>query len=171
MRRQSSGEYIVRRHRLAIAVLAAGCVLITACQPLHLTTPEGSGKIRYRDAIFTEVEKTADLTYGKAARLSGSIQTLKLDLYQPKGDTVTKRPAIVWVHGGGFKNGNKESGELVDQANVFSKATSTSPSAIGCREAARRSPASASRASRWRTTTPKLRSGSCEPTRAPTRST
>ena len=110
------------RHRFAIAtVVAAACVLVTACQPLHLTPPAGSGTVRYRDPVFTEVAKTSDVTYGKAARISGSLQTLKLDVYQPVGDTVAKRPAIVWVHGGGFKNGDKSSPELVDQANVFAK--------------------------------------------------
>jgi dipeptidyl aminopeptidase/acylaminoacyl peptidase len=112
----------VRDHRLAIAAaVAAGCLLVTACQPLHETVPAGSGKVRYRDAIFTEVDKTADVAYGRAGRLDGTPQTLVLDVYQPKGDTVTKRPAIVWVHGGGFKNGNKSSPEIVDEATVFSK--------------------------------------------------
>ena len=37
------------------------------------------------------------------------------------GDTITQRPAIVWVHGGGFKNGDKSSPEIVEQANVFAK--------------------------------------------------
>ena len=111
----------MRHHRLVIAVAAVACALITACQPLHTTTPAGSGKVRYRDPVFTEVATTSNVTYGKAARLTGSIQTLKLDVYQPVGDTVTKRPAIVWVHGGGFKNGDKTSSEIVDQAKVFSK--------------------------------------------------
>src|SRR5205814_49223 len=44
-----------------------------------------------------------------------------LDMYAPTGDTLTKRPAIVWVHGGGFAGGDKTSGELVDESNVFSK--------------------------------------------------
>ena len=110
----------VRHHRLAAAaIVAVACVAITACQPLRETTPSGASPLRYRDAVFTSVDKTSDLTYGKAARISGSLQTLKLDLYQPTGDTATKRPAIVWVHGGGFKNGNKSSKEIVDQANVF----------------------------------------------------
>ncbi len=111
-----------RHRRFAItAVVAAACVALTACQPFHLTTPGGSGMVRYRDAVFTQVDKTADVTYGKAARISGSLQTLKLDVYQPQGDTVTKRPAIVWVHGGGFKNGSKTSVEIVDQATTFAK--------------------------------------------------
>ncbi|WP_421119793.1 carboxylesterase family protein [Aquihabitans daechungensis] len=110
-----------RHHRFAIAAVVAAVVLVTACEPLHLTTPSGSGSVRYRDDVFTQVDKTADVTYGKAARISGSIQTLKLDVYQPRGDTVAKRPAIVWVHGGSFKSGSKTSSEIVDQATVFAK--------------------------------------------------
>jgi acetyl esterase/lipase len=114
----------VRRHPIRPALLAAvvgACLVVTACQPLHTTTPTGSGTIRYRDQVFTQVDKTTDLTYGKAARISGSLQTLKLDLYEPQGDTITRRPAIVWVHGGGFRIGSKTSGEIVDQATTFAK--------------------------------------------------
>lgn len=108
------------RNRLAFALTAACCLLATSCQ-LHLATPTGAGPLRYRDAVFSDVTVTSGLTYGKAARLTGSLQTLKLDLYQPTGDAIKKRPAIVWVHGGGFKNGDRFSGELVDQATTFSK--------------------------------------------------
>ncbi|MFN8017951.1 MAG: carboxylesterase family protein [Acidimicrobiales bacterium] len=105
----------------ALATALAAIVLVaTGCQ-LHLRTPTGSGTVRYRDAAFTEVTTTKDVTYGKAARLSGSMQTLKLDVYEPKGDTVAKRPAIVWVHGGGFKDGDKTSPEIVDEATHFAK--------------------------------------------------
>lgn len=112
----------VRHHRSAIAAtIAAACVLITACQPLHQTTPEGASPLRYRDPVFARVTKTADLTYGQAPKIDGTQQTLLLDLYQPTGDTVAKRPAIVWVHGGGFKNGDKTSPEIVDQADAFAR--------------------------------------------------
>jgi len=62
------------------------------------------------------VNTTSDITYGKAVDQTGTNVTLKLDLYTPKGDTVKQRPAIVWVHGGGFSAGDKTSLELVDQA-------------------------------------------------------
>ena len=108
----------MRKH--LFVVIAACCVLATGCQ-LHTTTPSGAGTLRYRDQVFSTVDVTKDLTYGKAARISGSIQTLKLDLYQPQGDVATKRPAIVWVHGGSFRNGDKSSDELVDEATTFAK--------------------------------------------------
>ncbi|HWJ64283.1 MAG TPA: carboxylesterase family protein [Acidimicrobiales bacterium] len=111
-----------RHHRFAIAAtVAVACVLLAACKPLHETTPSGSSPLRYRDPVFARVFKTADITYGEAPRIDGTPQTLTLDLYQPTGDKVAKRPAIVWVHGGGFKNGDKESPEIVDQANAFAR--------------------------------------------------
>ena len=112
----------MRRSPLRTAALGAGLValvvLATGCQ-LHLAIPKGTGPLRYRDAVFTDVDVTSDVTYGKAARLDGSMQTLKLDVYQPVGDKVTKRPAIVWVHGGSFKSGDKLSDEIVDEADHF----------------------------------------------------
>src|SRR5215467_12378096 len=43
-----------------------------------------------------------------------------MDEYEATGDTVTSRPAIIWVHGGSFSSGDKTSPELVDEANTFS---------------------------------------------------
>ena len=61
------------------------------------------------------------MTYGSAVNLENQTVPLVLDLYQPTGDTVTSRPAIVWVHGGFFSSGSKTSGELVDEATTFSE--------------------------------------------------
>jgi para-nitrobenzyl esterase len=36
-------------------------------------------------------------------------------------DHITRRAAIVWVHGGGFSGGDKTSGEIVDEATHFAK--------------------------------------------------
>lgn len=33
-----------------------------------------------------------------------------MDVYSPKNDTLKKRPLIVFVHGGGFVNGDKRTG-------------------------------------------------------------
>ena len=103
--------------RVAILVLTI-CLAATGCD-LRLATPPGDAPLRYRDKVFTDVSVTEGIAYGKAADLTGTMKTLRLDLYQPTGDTVTARPAIVWVHGGGFKNGSRTSGEIVDQAEHF----------------------------------------------------
>jgi acetyl esterase/lipase len=107
--------------RGARAVAVALLVLVLAGCEFHLTAPPGSGAVRYRDQVFTNVTTTSNLTYGSAVGATGSAQSLKLDLYQPTGDAVTARPAIVWVHGGSFKSGSKTSPELVDEATTFAK--------------------------------------------------
>ncbi|MBX3284414.1 MAG: carboxylesterase family protein [Acidimicrobiales bacterium] len=108
------------RRRLLVVVFALVALLVTGCD-LRLTTPTGDAPLRYRDAVFASVAKTADVVYGQAPDQQGNQVTLKLDLYEPVGDTVTARPLIVLVHGGSFKSGTKTSAELVDQANVYAK--------------------------------------------------
>lgn len=99
---------------VVLAVVAAGCGFNTI-------TPPGPAPLRYRDQVFTTVNKTADVSYGSAVDQQGTTVDLKLDVYQPAGDTNAKRPAIVWVHGGGFSGGDKTSGEIVAEATDMAK--------------------------------------------------
>jgi acetyl esterase/lipase len=87
---------------------------------LPFIPPPGNAPLRYRDAVFGAVSTTSDVVYGSATNISGQTIALRLDVYEPTGDPVTQRPAIVWVHGGSFSSGDKTSPELVDEANVFS---------------------------------------------------
>jgi acetyl esterase/lipase len=84
-------------------------------------TPPGTAPLRYRDDVFTGVTVTSNQVYGSAVNLSGQTVTLTFDFYEPTGDAITLRPLIIWVHGGSFGFGDKTSGELVDESNVFAK--------------------------------------------------
>lgn len=65
----------------------------------------GNTAERYRDEIFKSAQVTKDIPYGKAVNLAtGREEVLLLDLYQPGGDTALHRPAVIWIHGGGFRN-------------------------------------------------------------------
>lgn len=57
--------------------------------------------VRYKDQIFTNVDVT-EVTYTTA-----NSTNLKLDVYEPQGDTATNRPLIILAHGGSFIGGNK----------------------------------------------------------------
>jgi acetyl esterase/lipase len=107
----------VRRIYVCVAFLLV--LVVTGCDPL--ATPEGPAPLRYRDDVFTNVTPTSDITYGTAVDQSGAEVALELDLYEPTGDTVASRPAIVWVHGGSFCCGSKRSAEIVDEANTFAR--------------------------------------------------
>ena len=100
-----------------LAVIAAGC-------DLPNLVPPGTAPQRYRDPIFTagQVVKTTDVVYGSAQNIAGQTVSLKLDVYAPPAsDTVSQRPAVVWIHGGSFSSGDKTSPELVDEATTFAQ--------------------------------------------------
>jgi para-nitrobenzyl esterase len=108
-----------RFSRLAtVAVLGVVAVVLAACD---IPKPAGDGVVRYRDVVFTSVSRTADIQYGSAPDLSGNPVALKMDMYQPAGDTVRQRPAVIFVHGGSFSAGDKASGPSADLAGLFPK--------------------------------------------------
>src|SRR5688572_29853379 len=71
--------------------------------------------LRYREGIFA-VQKTADILYGTAPAMPAVYvnenvtvqEDLKLDLYEPVCDTLSRRPVIMFAFGGGFLIGAKE---------------------------------------------------------------
>ena len=92
------------RRAVALSIALIAVVALGACM---VPRPPGDSPLRYRDAVFSQVDITRDLQYGSATAQNGTPTALRLDLYQPRGDTQTKRPALVWVHGGGFSGGDK----------------------------------------------------------------
>jgi acetyl esterase/lipase len=59
---------------------------------------------RYISPIFSNVNVYNDLTYGAAVNIQQNLQILKLDFYEPAGDTFSKRPLVIYIHGGGFSD-------------------------------------------------------------------
>ncbi len=76
---------------------------------------------RYQTEIFSQVTKTADITYGSNVNASGSNQDLTMDIYEPSNDTETKRPLFVLAHGGSFIGGTKNDNDVVTICNSFAK--------------------------------------------------
>lgn len=84
------------------------------------TAPTGAAASgRYTDLVFASAT-TSTVTYATAPALIGGAPTnLRLDLYQPAGDTLAARPAIVWIHGGGFVGGNR--GQMAGLATAYAR--------------------------------------------------
>ncbi len=68
-----------------------------------------SSPARFKDLVFTDVDREKNIAYQTEIKDGIKKKYYLLDLYQPNGDSVTNRPLIIWMHGGGFKLGNKRS--------------------------------------------------------------
>lgn len=75
---------------------------------------------RYKDKIFTNVSIDS-VVYGNAKNFSGSPQDLKMNIFQPIGDTVTNRPLLVFAHGGSFVGGSRYLPDVTYLATEFAK--------------------------------------------------
>jgi acetyl esterase/lipase len=100
---------------LVLVVLVLGAVFAiegsrASVAAAALATDDGAAAVRYADAIFPTVDVQKDLVYGSGIGANGTAETLKLDLYEPAGDALAARPAIVYIHGGSFAGGDKSEG-------------------------------------------------------------
>ena len=92
----------------AFHLLMALAVLLVARVSLGEDDPKPQPKPNAKQAEPRQprnVKITRDVEYGRAGERS-----LKLDLYQPAKPAAEKLPVIVWIHGGGWRGGNKSSG-------------------------------------------------------------
>ena len=106
------------RHPVAILVLCFLSLVLVALLVPRRATADG---VLYRDEVFDSVTVTSDISYGQAIDEDGELDTLHLDLYEPRGDTEPLRPALVWIHGGFFSGGDKEDDFDVEIATGFAR--------------------------------------------------
>jgi len=94
--------------RLATACLLAITTTVVASASEAPDPPKRLGFFEsiaaYRDMV-EKVEVTRDVEYAE-----GDGMKLTLDVVQPKAASASPRPALVFVHGGGWKHGNKRGG-------------------------------------------------------------
>ena len=93
---------------------------------------------RYRDNIASAVTTTTGVAFStnipqvSTANVAGFLianeqtygnvrVTLRMDIYQPQGDTLSKRPVIIFCFGGGFVNGSRDAADMVALAQTFAK--------------------------------------------------
>ena len=88
-----------------------------------------SQDIRYVDEVFNDVNIAQDIVYGNAPDLpfiflfEWNTQDIDLDMdvYEPVGDTLLNRPAIIFLHTGAFFSGHKELDDMVDLSITAAK--------------------------------------------------
>lgn len=63
---------------------------------------------RYKEVIYSRIDTLSDVPYHRSVGLSGQMQQHLLDVYlPPQEDTLLKRPLMIFIHGGGFRNNTK----------------------------------------------------------------
>jgi dienelactone hydrolase len=97
----------VRAHRKGLGFAATAAAVAALVGSVVAAPPASAAGVRYLDEVFSEVTTTTDLVYGQAVNVDGQLQQLRLDLYEPAGDTELQRPVLVWAHGGFFTQGDK----------------------------------------------------------------
>lgn len=80
-------------------------LLIIPVFALILNTPVALGQ-RFIQDVFTEVDSVDNIIYGQAENYKGELQSLYVDIFAPKGDTLQARPLLLYAHGGGFAGGS-----------------------------------------------------------------
>ncbi len=63
---------------------------------------------RFKAPVFETVDSINAITYGSAVNIKGSSESLLMDLIFPQGDTMKKRPLVIFIHGGGFQNNSRK---------------------------------------------------------------
>ncbi len=94
---------------------APGCVVVavdgidnrTVTVPVTFG-PLAEGRGRYVDPVFAEVDIDHDVVYHRAIGHDGIPVDLRMDIYQPAGDTAASRPVVMNMHGWMFVFGDED---------------------------------------------------------------
>ncbi len=78
---------------------------------------------RYRQALFSQVQVIPDVQYGEAPAWYFPFPMVQLyvDIFLPVGDTLTKRPLIIFAHSGGFLTGNRKVDNMYALCDTFAR--------------------------------------------------
>lgn len=96
------------------------CVLLSLLFLLSFSVVKAQvNLVRYLTEIFQEVQVQKNVVYSQIKNQTGKITDLTMDIFQPKNDSLTKRPLVVWIHGGGFVSGSKEN--MISRCESFAK--------------------------------------------------
>jgi acetyl esterase/lipase len=82
------------------------CWFSLAVTPALTAQQPGCDGSRYLDDVFTGVKKTT-VVYAPTVSHLGQNINLSVDIYEPEGDNLAKRPVVILAHGGSFVFGDK----------------------------------------------------------------
>lgn len=109
--------------KIPVATKIIVACLCTAILPaLAGNTVSAQDKTRYLNQVFEKIAVSRDIEFGEVTNHTGQKEKLLLDVYAPVDDNETNRPAILWIHGGGFRPGNdKKQSYIVRLSEDFAR--------------------------------------------------
>lgn len=98
----------------------------------------GAQPLRYSKKVFEKSDTLKDVEYAKAPWLNNpvallseyniheeevktEVRPLYMDIYTPSGDTVKHRPAIIFMHSGGFLLGTRHNDDMLALCDSFAR--------------------------------------------------
>ena len=94
---------------------------ISVATSISISAQNISTSERYSEPCFDSVKVIKDISFGNVVNHEGKAVELLLDVYMPENDIELKRRVIVWVHGGGFKGGDRRQGYIVTLSRALAK--------------------------------------------------
>lgn len=105
---------------------------------IGLTIESTAQPFRYRDLLFDASDTIKNVEYAKAEWLNNPIgilsdynihegesitetRALEMDIFMPRNDTLTKRPAIIFSHSGAFLLGSRQNDDMIAFCDSFAR--------------------------------------------------
>lgn len=108
--------------KLQYYLLLATLIFVAILTPLSINAQNALGcdGKRYLQDVFTDTTHAKGVEFGR--NLASSLgASLLMDVVEPKGDVLTKRPLIILAFGGGFVSGARNEQYMLDLCKTFAK--------------------------------------------------
>jgi acetyl esterase/lipase/PKD repeat protein len=102
------------RYLLAIASVIFLTVSVYAQQ-------SGCQSNRYQKRIFPHTIQYQNIEYGRAMNYLDQQEALTMNVFEPAGDSLAKRPLIIFAHPGGFQAGSKNADDMMAMCDTFAR--------------------------------------------------
>lgn len=76
---------------------------------------------RFIDKVFSQTQTTRNIVYSTAKNAAGYMQPILMDVFEPKNDTMSLRPLIIFMHGGAYWTGTKNYESQVKMGEEFAR--------------------------------------------------
>lgn len=76
---------------------------------------------RYKERIFTSTNQYQNVKYGSAKNYLDVEEDLTMNVFEPAGDSLAKRPLIIFAHPGGFQVGSKNADDMMAMCDTFAR--------------------------------------------------